>query len=181
MPVSTNTVSITGSSADFVVAAHNSGFGIFSSYSIYASQALSFGTPGQIDGAGSLNLTLDTQFGNLVFSGTDTVGVSNNDYSLTLSDSLSISIGSETFQLATGSLTDAGSGLAGLQHDLDVAYSAAVAIQTASNLVDTVAGSAIGDILSDAYTVIHASTVPGGTSMSHTASDHSSITVTKLS
>ena len=109
------------------------------------------------------------------------MGVTNNDYSLTLSDSLSISIGSETFHLASGSLTEAGSGLAGLQHDLDVAYSAGVSLETASNLVDTVAGSAIGDILSDAYTVVHASTVPGGTSMSHTASDHSSITGTKLS
>ena len=181
MPVSTNTVSITGSSADFVVAAHNSGFGIFSSYSIYASQALAFGTPGHITGAGSLDLKLDTSFGDLVFSGTDTVGVVNNDYSLTLSDTLSISFGSQTFQLASGSITDAGSSLSGLQHDLDVAYSASIALEGAANMADTVAGSAIGDILSDAYTIIHASTVPGGSSMSHTASDHSSITVTKLS
>ena len=181
MPVSTNTVSITGSSADFVVAANNSGFGIFSSYSIYASQALNFGTPGQINGAGSLNITLDTSFGDLVFTGTDTVGVMNNDYSLTLSDSLSISIGSESFHLASGSITDVGSSLSGLQNDLNVLYSSAVALETASNLVDTVAGSTIGDVLTDFYSIIHASTVPGGSSMSHTASDASSITVTKLS
>ncbi len=163
MPVS-NTVTVTGSTGSFDVHASGSGFGIFSSYSAYASEAVTF-NGSTTAGTGSFGLSLDTSFGDLVFSGTDTIGASTGGYSFTVSDALSFVTGSDTLTFATGSITG-GSSLASFSSDLNMFYSAVTTINSSVLLSDSVASAAAADFASDVAIIVSAATptVTGGTS-----------------
>ena len=165
MPVS-NTVSVTGSSAFFDVNASGSGFGIFSSYSAYASEAVSY-TGSTTAGMGSFSLALDTSFGNLVFSGTDTINASTAGYTFSASDSLSFVTGSDTLTFATGTFSG-GSSLSSFATDLNSFYSSITTINSAVSLSDSVASAAASDVASDVAIIVNAATptVAGGTTSS---------------
>lgn len=158
MPVS-NTVTVTGSSASFDVTASGSGFGIFSSYSTYASQAFNYASSGAaVTGSGSFSLALDTSFGNLVFSGTDTIGASGSNYTFVGSETLSFVSGGDTLSFATGTINDAGSSLSGLSADLNNFYSSITSINSVVTLADSVSAAASADVASDVAVIVNAIT-----------------------
>ena len=161
MPVSVNTVSVTGSSAFFDVQASGSGFGIFSSYSTYASEAFSY-TGSSTAGTGSFGLTLDTPFGNLVFTGTDTISATASAYSVMGSENLSFVIGKDTLSSLSGGFATSGSTFTQLGGDLNDFYTA---VKPIIALADTVASAAAADIASDVMTILTAGTptIVGGT------------------
>ncbi len=170
MPVSSS-VTITGSSADFVVSASGSGFGIFSSYSTYASEALSCPSGSPVTGSGSFALSLDTSFGDLVFSGTDTIGASGAGYAFTGSESLAFVFGSDTLSFSTDSVSASGS-LASLQGDINSFYSSITTINSILTLSDTVSAAAASNVASDfAQILAAASPTVAGASASITTND----------
>ena len=162
MPVS-NTVTVTGSSASFDVNASGSGFGIFSSYSTYASEALSF-TGSTATGMGSFSLSLDTSFGDLVFSGTDTIAASTGGYFFVGSEALSFVFGSDTLSFASGGFIDGSSNFASLSSDLDHFYSSITSINGLVTLADSVSSAAATDVASNVAQIVNAAapTVTGG-------------------
>lgn len=161
MPVSINTVTVTGSTASFDVQASGSGFGIFSSYSTYASEAFSY-TGSTTAGTGSFGLSLDTSFGDLVFSGTDTIGATASSYSFVGSETLAFVSGSDTLTFATGTFSG-GTSLGSMSNDLNSFYSAITTLNSVVSLSDSVASAAAADIASDVAVVIGAvsPTLPG--------------------
>ncbi len=167
MPVTINVPTVTGSSASFDVSASGSGFGIFSSYSAYASEALSF-TGSTTTGVGSFSLSLDTSFGDLVFSGTDTIAASTGGYTFVGSETLSFVFGSDTLSYATGTLSAVGTTYAPLTADLDNFYSSITSINGSVTLADSVAAAAATDVASNVAQILNAAapTVTGG-SVSH--------------
>lgn len=157
MPV-LNTVSVTGPSAFFDVNASGSGFGVFSSYSVHASEAF-ICNGSTTAGTGSFVLTLDSPFGNLVFSGTDTISATASAYSVVGSENLSFVIGSDTL---SGGFATAGSTFTQLGGELNDFYTA---VKPIIALADTVASAVASDISKDVMTVFSAATptVVGGT------------------
>lgn len=159
----TNVATVTGSSGSFDVNASGSGFGIFSSYSAYASEAVTYGSNSAVNGTGSFGLSLDTSFGSLVFSGTDTIGAANGAYSFTGSEALSFVTGSDTLTFATGSISG-GSSLSSLSSDLNNFYSSITSLNSVAVLSDSVAAAAAADVASDVALIVSGvtPTIAGG-------------------
>ena len=165
MPL-TNFVTVTGSTAAFDIHASGSGFGIFSSYSAFASEAFSFnGTT--TSGTGTVGLTLDTPYGDLVFTGTDTIGATASSYTVVGSEKLSFVFGSDTLDTLSGTYSFSGTTFTQLGGDLNAFYQDVKPILA---LADSTAGAAAADLKTDVEIIFTAGTpsVPGGSGASVT-------------